>query len=229
MARVPMRIRMDLRTHWETTDSAAQKSILALKSLIGLPVSVILDPSILWSELHSYYPDPAIFIPSIISLVQVWADVLAARLEDEGNAKWTDLLLTHLMQRGSDLRVRVEAGGGTLVSTSLTRRNSNCVFLLVIPKVVPPYRSAAAYFATDLLNIFDIGTSGKEDEEAPASPALSRVKARVSASSEMNLATELPCVETLPRPEILFAQQLPYHMLVSVADNKIAVQGSHQK
>jgi hypothetical protein len=40
--------------------------------------------------------------------------------------------------------------------------------------------------------------------------------------------TALPSVNTLARPEVMFASQLPYQMTVQIVHNGISVQGSHQ-
>lgn len=42
------------------------------------------------------------------------------------------------------------------------------------------------------------------------------------------LSTTMPSLDELPRPEMLFAAQTPYHLIVKVVHNGMVVQGSHQ-
>lgn len=107
---------MDFRDLWEKEDCPAQKSISALKTLLGLPINIQLEPSILWSELQKYYPDQSTFVPSIISVVKAWTDCLTNRLADDANAAWTEQLLEHVNKNGRTLKTRVEVGLAALSS-----------------------------------------------------------------------------------------------------------------
>lgn len=99
---------MDLRDHWEKDDCPAQKSIADLKELLGLPVTVQLDVSILWSELQKFYPDQTNFVPMITAVVKTWTDCLAKRLADDANADWTEQLLEYANQGSKNMKARVE-------------------------------------------------------------------------------------------------------------------------
>ena len=104
----PLKVRTDLRDQWEKEDCPAQKSIAALKDLLGLPVTIQLEPSILWSDLQKFYPDQNNFVPSITAVIKTWTDCLAKRLADDANAAWTEQLLEHVNQSGRNLKSRVE-------------------------------------------------------------------------------------------------------------------------
>ena len=104
----PLKIRIGLRDHWENPNSPAQTSIKALKEVLGYQVDVSIDIALLWSELQRFYPNPETFVPSITSVVEAWAECLYARLEDEGNAAWTEKLLDHVMDHGTLIKARVE-------------------------------------------------------------------------------------------------------------------------
>ena len=104
----PLKIRVDLRDHWENENSPVQKSIAALSQLLGLPVSINLEASMLWADLENYFPDQATFIPSIAGVVKAWTDCLAARLENDANAAWTEQLLELVNQGGRVLRSRIK-------------------------------------------------------------------------------------------------------------------------
>jgi len=61
-AKLPIKIRMDLRDHWDREDCPAKKSISALKKLISLEVAVIMKPTILRPELQKHYRDQRTFV-----------------------------------------------------------------------------------------------------------------------------------------------------------------------
>ena len=120
---------MDLCDHWEKDDCPAQKSVTALKELLRLPVIVQLEPSILWSELQKFYPDQAIFIPSITAVIKTWIDCLARRLADDANATWTEQLLEHASQGCRSMKARVEV--------SLFLRGGNRKHSVIVLKFPP--------------------------------------------------------------------------------------------
>lgn len=218
---------MDLREHWEKIDSPTQKSITALAELIGSSVTILLEPTILWGELRKHYPDQANFIPGITSVVKVWADVLTARLSDDDNEEWTEQLLDRLNQEGRGLNARVEAKSGTQVTTSISKSDSTII--IGIPQAPPPYRNASAYFVTDFTNLFaKSSTTGQEDDDWASVAMPSRTPGAQNATAGAAMLTELPSLDSLPRPEILFATQTPYHMILKVTHDSLLVYGSHQ-
>ena len=109
----PLKVRVGLRDLWESPNAPAQKAIKALKEVLGYQVDVSIDIALLWSELQRFFPDPETFIPSITSVVLAWAECLLARLEDEGNAAWTEKLLVVVMEQGTVVKVRVEVSLST--------------------------------------------------------------------------------------------------------------------
>ena len=109
----PLKVRVGLRDLWESPNAPAQEAIKALKEILGYQVVVSIDIALLWSELQHFYPDPETFVPSVISVVQAWAECLAARLEDDGNAAWTENLLDLVMRNGTVVKARVEVSLST--------------------------------------------------------------------------------------------------------------------
>ena len=80
-----MRIRVDLRDHWEKADSPAQESIAALSEVLGLPVDVTLEAPMLWSELGKQFPNQEIFVPNVVGVVKSWAQCLTSTLDYDAN------------------------------------------------------------------------------------------------------------------------------------------------
>lgn len=103
-----MKVRMSLRDLWANPNAPAQRALKTLRDLLGYQVDVEIDAPKLWSDLHGYYPDPETFAPNIVAIVQVWAECLTARLQDEANAAWTEKLLDVISVGSSIVRARVE-------------------------------------------------------------------------------------------------------------------------
>ena len=108
-----MKLRIDLRDHWEKEDCPAQKSIAALQTLLGLPITIQLDTAILWTKLQKFLSDQSTFIPSITGIIRTWTDCLTERLADDADANWTEQLLEHIKHGRMDLKARVEVRLGS--------------------------------------------------------------------------------------------------------------------
>lgn len=217
---------MDLRDHWENPDSPAQSSIKSLQELIGLPVIIHLEPTIIWAELGKYHPDPTVFVPNLIGVIKTWCDTLAERLTNDANAEWTEQFLEVLDENGKRLNARVH---GARVSSSFIKTT----FIINVPQTAPPYRGVSAYFATDFQTLFvsptAFSTSHNDDDWASVSlPSRTEQPPIPSASTAAATSTELPNLESLPRPEILFSSQTPYHLMVKIVHNGNHIYCSHQ-
>ena len=67
-------------------------------------------------------------------------------------------------------------------------------------------------------------TQGAEDEDWANVTLPSRTYGQASGVAP----TAMPSLDKLPRPETLFAEGTPYHLVVKVVHNGMVVQGSHQ-
>lgn len=81
----------------------------------------------------------------------------------------------------------------------------------------------------DLQNLFEEPST----KSVPASKTEDNDWATVDIPTRDNLptgvmTTALPSVNTLARPEVMFASHVPYQMTVRIVHNGISVQGSHQ-
>lgn len=104
----PISTRVDLREHWDKGDCPLQKSIAALRDLVGLPVVINLETQKVWTELRELYPGQEGFVASIAGVVRIWTDCLTARLQNDANEAWTESLLEHIDRNGRQLTARVE-------------------------------------------------------------------------------------------------------------------------
>lgn len=106
------------------------------------------------------------------------------------------------------------------------------IFIIGIPESRPAYRNVSAFFVTDLEKVFTQSSNqttsmqapGTDDEDWANVTLPSRTRGRASDT----LAIAMPDLDELPRPELMFATQTPYHLIVKLVHNGIVVQGSHQ-
>lgn len=97
-------------------------------------------------------------------------------------------------------------------------------FVILIPKTLPPYS-----YTMDLQDLFEEPST----TSVPASKAEDHDWATVDIPNRDRMPasvtpTALPSINTLARPEVMFASQVPYQMTVQITHNGISVQGSHQ-
>lgn len=92
----PLRVNRDIRDLVTSPTSAVAIGIASLEKTIGYPVSLDAEWPILWATLQSYYVDPAVFIPSVSSVLVSWCDVFTAWLEAEENEDWVEKLIEEM-------------------------------------------------------------------------------------------------------------------------------------
>lgn len=117
---------------------------------------------------------------------------------------------------------------GSQVRTTWSKEASE--FVIFIPETTPPYSNfVASTVSTDLQNLFEescttsaaASKAGDNDWATVDIPTGGSIPARITP-------TALPSVNTLARPEVMFASQVPYQTIVQIVHNGISVQGSHQ-
>lgn len=79
-------------------------------------------------------------------------------------------------------------------------------------------------FAPSSNQISSAQAEGAEDEDWANVTLPSRTRGQATDIAPM----VMPSLDELPRPEMLFAAQVPYHLIVKIVHNGIVVQGSHQ-
>ena len=119
---------------------------------------------------------------------------------------------------------------GSQVKTELAK--SGATFIIGIPESSPPYRNVSAFFMTEFEKLFTHSSNqtssaqahGAEDEDWANVTLPSRSRGQATDIAP----TPMPSLDELPRPEMMFASQTPYHLIVKVIHNGIVVHGSHQ-
>ncbi|MCJ1239859.1 hypothetical protein MMC14_007857 [Varicellaria rhodocarpa] len=232
MGSLPLKIRLDLRDHWEKIDSPVQKAISELYNLIGVPVAITLETPVIWAELQRYFPNHATFIPSIVDTTKTWIKCLTVKLEDDTHPDWTDRFLDEVKESGQALKVRILTQPGSQLGTAWEKRTSS--FVIFIPQSSPPYQDAAqTSFTTDLDKLFSPISSEKKETDVINAEGLSRIYGASDPPIQSGRALashlkSLPALDTLHGPHVLFPQQTPYHITVRSSKTTINIQGSHQ-
>ena len=108
----PIKIRVDIRDHFEAPACAVQKEFKALEDVVGLKVKCNLEWDMLWAELNTSFPDKATFVPNVTGVIAAWCNVLANRLEDDKFTSWTE-----------DLVGKVEAAGAVKLQVQVRISN----------------------------------------------------------------------------------------------------------
>lgn len=120
---------------------------------------------------------------------------------------------------------------GSQVRTELAK--SGATFIIGIPESPSPYRNVSAFFTSELEQAFAQNSNqtsspqaqGAEDEDWANVTLPSRMRGQTSVM----VPTVMPSLDEIPRPETLFADQTPYHLIVKIVHNGMVVQGSHQR
>ena len=78
-----------------------------------------------WPEfyraLRETYPDNGVLVPTVVRVVAFVYDLLLARLERDGEGKWTEQLLDEMQKRaGWVLHIEVRASNSSMLSVLTT-------------------------------------------------------------------------------------------------------------
>ncbi|EXJ60290.1 hypothetical protein A1O7_04442 [Cladophialophora yegresii CBS 114405] len=238
---LPLQVRKDIRDVFEKADSTVQGSLKYLAQVIGYPVSCEPEWHMLWTELESAYPDKAIFVPSIAKVIEAWSDSLVKRLEDDSFEAWTEVLLEKL-SRVQKVKLSIQVADEARVKTSWVGDTS--AFIITLPKKTSSQALSAApsAFAEDLETLFEpakysdpvqSAQSHNDDDDwaelASNGDSMSLNIRTRPAEQPPQILKDLPSLQTLPRPEILFQTTLPFLMhVISHDTSKITVNGTHE-
>lgn len=113
-----MKIRSDIRDHFEAPTCVLQNAFKTLESIVGLKVSCNPEWNMLWAELEPKFPDKNIFVPNITGVIAAWCEVLGARLEDDKVTEWTEDLIGKLESVRS-VKIHVQVCGHSLPRASV--------------------------------------------------------------------------------------------------------------
>jgi hypothetical protein len=209
----------------------------ALEDTIGY--GVLLDPEwqLLWNELGSFFPDKENFVVIIAGVVKTWCQSVLELIDDEQNAKWSDILVTHLAARREiKLFLEVSASGA-----SVRWSEERSAFMISLPKrAITSSTEFFPIFRSGLISCFedekpsqtkeattnddwtDVDCAdSKPESEKPMRPTTG------SPATGPPRADNFPDLLSLPRPDELLSRP-PYHLIVWGYDGqKVEVQSSH--
>jgi hypothetical protein len=97
----PTRIRQNIRDQITSKDAPLTATTSKLSTLLGYPISFDPEWGMLWTTLHSYYPDQATFIPNVASVITTWCHAFTTWIEDDSNEEAVERLLDALKGYGS--------------------------------------------------------------------------------------------------------------------------------
>ena len=108
--RSPLKIRMDIRDLWNHTQSPLQQAITNLTTTLGHKIVPQVQWPNVWEETKQAMPDPADFIPAMVTYTTAWYDQMNWRLENDAFADWTEQLLSALSQvsAGTEISLHIE-------------------------------------------------------------------------------------------------------------------------
>ncbi|KAF3914339.1 hypothetical protein AA313_de0205956 [Arthrobotrys entomopaga] len=253
--KLPAKVRVGIRDAWDDPKCPLQKSINALKDVIGAPFNLIIDWGMVWTVLSPQYPDPNTFVPSLEDAVRVWAECLQERLESDALEDWIDEFLEKAKQSNG---VAVEIG----ISDNKADRpeavwdDSIQRLRILFPKGMNEkvYRNTLqAGFSGDLEHLFNkksalapasvtklpIGGAGGPSvvddgwnvippTSGPASGPTPTPAPGVVRQVAPTAPERFPVLATLERPEILFSVQTPYLIYVrKYGEKELHIEGSH--
>ncbi|OCT52910.1 hypothetical protein CLCR_10326 [Cladophialophora carrionii] len=237
---LPLQVRKDIRDVFEKDTSAVQGSLQQLARVIGYPVSCEPEWHMLWPELEPAYPDTAIFVPSVAKVIEAWSDSLVKRLEDDSFEAWTEVLLEKLSPV-KRVKLSIQVADEARVKTIWVE--DRCTFIVTLPKKASSHawNSASSAFAEDLETLFEPSKSPDAVQSTQSHDDDDWAELTSNGDSKsLNIRTrpddqppqmlkDLPSLQTLPRPEILFQTTLPYLIhVVSHNTSKVTVSGTHE-
>ncbi|KAK6854587.1 hypothetical protein PG995_009680 [Apiospora arundinis] len=248
MSDLPLKVRIGIRDSWSSEEAPVQKSLAKLRELLGLDVAVEPEWPLLLAALDDAYPDKQGLVPAVAQCVRVWADVVAAALEDEeANEEWIETLLE---RAGGLLRLYLEVQSSKNDSLRLSWSNDRSGFVITLPRGPMPYvTELEAALRGQLLNCFkkDAGAATQStvlasraaapaDDWADVSVDVATGKAAVVEEQRSHQPYAppakaaydiLPDIGSLARPDDLLLKP-PYHLVVyDRGSTEVEVHGSH--
>ncbi|CCA77757.1 hypothetical protein PIIN_02979 [Serendipita indica DSM 11827] len=219
LSTLPLQIRVGLRDSFEAPDAPVNEALKKLNETTGYDMTLEIAWIDIWRDLQPKFDDKATFVPTVTQAVALFLQPL-------------DLLLTlPSAARPSPHRVAEAFQEAFLTKMEGIRKPSlfrGEMMTLFLPVEGPEgLRSISSSIGADIEKVFtgkaqNTTQSNKETtddfEVLPKSPT-------IKATSRV---LSLPQLDTLPRPETLFASLLPYTIIVRRTGNGIDIEGSHQ-
>ncbi|KAI8965554.1 hypothetical protein F5Y11DRAFT_312688 [Daldinia sp. FL1419] len=221
LSRLPLKIRVGIRDHWDNTDCSLQKERAALKETLGIDVKLEVNWDTLLMDLGAEYSDKSTFVPSVAACVQSFLEGLREILDAEQNPEWADTLLENAngvlrliigISKKDEFLVVLWSTECSGFQVNLTRE--------AIPSLLRVRRASVA----QLLHCFDESQPSLNDW---ADVSIEAAKECLAIRDEDQSFDLLPDINTLPCPDDLLLKP-PYHLTVyGGGKTTVEVQCSH--
>ena len=221
-----MPIRISIRDTFEPSSSAVQKALANLNSEVGYQFSLVVPWADIYRDLSKSFPDNTVLVPLICSALTAYLNRIVGNLEDQ---KFQDVFLEKTNSVvAQDIHVQI----GEQKNEDLTEINRNGKWMLSLPQAGPEwYRTMLGKVGHDLEDVFL--ERKKETKPVPTSSAVASATSDWVDLDPVAKVTSkirsLPALSTLSKPESLFANLLPYYVIVTSSGAHIHIEGSHQK
>ncbi|CAG7854896.1 SubName: Full=Uncharacterized protein {ECO:0000313/EMBL:CCA77757.1} [Serendipita indica DSM 11827] len=216
LSTLPLQIRVGLRDSFEAPDAPVNEALKKLNETTGYDMTLEIAWIDIWRDLQPKFDDKATFVPTV---TQARLDLLLT----ESSEAFQEAFLTKM--EGIRKALFVQIHDAPLPKLEFVRGEMMTLFLPV--EGPEGLRSISSSIGADIEKVFtgkaqNTTQSNKETtddfEVLPKSPT-------IKATSRV---LSLPQLDTLPRPETLFASLLPYTIIVRRTGNGIDIEGSHQ-
>ncbi|KAI0424107.1 hypothetical protein F5Y09DRAFT_154189 [Xylaria sp. FL1042] len=239
MSRLPIKVQVGIRDAWDNQDSPVQKAIKKFKEVVGVPVSVVPEWSLLITELGPFYPDKEILVLSVAAAVEACVIALTTLTDDEASSEWAESLLE---RTEGHVRLLTEASKNREIGILWSNEQRGLVISL--PKSAIPSQSyMLSFFTGSLLKVFDedekhntssnIESTAADDwadvavDNKTGNAAVIEILQRHTTTQRSSAFDLIPDVDIIPRPDELLLKP-PYFLTVrDFNSSSTEVQCSH--
>lgn len=85
-----------------------QLAIVRLSEILGLPVNVQLDWTMMWTTLKAQFQDVETFVPTVVAVIKDCVESFIFLLDTDAHEEWSERLLEGVTSHGQRLNIRVE-------------------------------------------------------------------------------------------------------------------------
>ncbi|KAI1332448.1 hypothetical protein F5Y16DRAFT_357816 [Xylariaceae sp. FL0255] len=233
MLKIPLKIQIGIRDHWESSDAPVNQAIKELENTSGYGVRVQPEWHPLLAELDTFYPDKSTFVPCVAAAVIALCTALTMLINDETHVVWADKFMEHIDHQ---IKVSLEVSQKRDVKLSWSEQQQG--FVIAFAKgPIPSQSHLRSLFSGELIQCFDKTSSTSEvvpaatDDWADVSVDNTTGKPGVAELPERpkgpSIPDSIPDIHTVARPDDLLLKP-PYHLVVyDMGRSLVEVQCSH--
>ncbi|KAI0098423.1 hypothetical protein F4814DRAFT_121547 [Daldinia grandis] len=219
-SKLPLKVRVGIRDHWDSVDAPLQVARSALKEILGIDIIFEINWDIIFSYLSAEYSDNSTLVPSVAASVQAFLDGLREILDADLNPEWADTLLEN-----ANGCLRLFIGVSKKEESTVLWSTKSVGFQVNLHKgPMPSTTQMQSSFKTQLVKCFD-DPQPSLDDWADISTEITREHPAIA--DEHQSFDILPNISVLPCPDDLFLKP-PYYLTVyGGGKTTVEVQCSH--